>query len=353
MGITDDVVVVVPTIREASIREFLAAWQWPCPVIVVEDNPTRTFPISSPNVTHVAWDDIRADLGADEWIIPRRSDCVRSYGYLLAYRTGRPYIVTLDDDCLPAAPQVRPGLAALEFLQQHINNLQPHDAPAWHNTLAGRPYPRGVPYQQRARTTPVGLSHGLWRGTRDWDSLAALHYGRDGEPPHTEREGLVPQGSYFPMCGMNLAWRRELTPLLYFLLMGKDETGQAPYAYDRFGDIWAGILAKKVLDHLGIGVWSGGPVVHHARASNVWANFQKEHAGIIANEDFWQRVDAIPLTKDRPAQCYYELGWAVHQWEGDYWQRLGNAMQIWVEQLALSNGAAREATLARLLEVPA
>ena len=41
--------VVVPTIRESSILEFLAAWETEFSehqVIVVEDNPERTFQIS-------------------------------------------------------------------------------------------------------------------------------------------------------------------------------------------------------------------------------------------------------------------------------------------------------------------
>ncbi len=61
-----------------------------------------------------------------------------------------------------------------------------------------------------------------------------------------ERSNRFRSGSYFPMCSMNLAWRPEFTAAMYFLLMGPDQP------FDRFGDIWGGVLAKRVADHLGL-----------------------------------------------------------------------------------------------------
>ncbi len=342
MDVSTDVCVVVPTIREESIKAFLAAWQWPCQVIVVEDNPEPTFGIAG--ITHYAWSHSEADLGSDSWIIPRRSDCIRSYGYWKAWQTGTPYIITLDDDCLPPHTLLgddRPVLAPIssedrqaisatrttDFLQTHLNNLQPQWIGRWWNTLVGT-YPRGIPYEQCESVTPVGVSHGLWTGTLDYDSIAQLHYMRNVLPATEPVEGIVPTGQYFPMCGMNLAWRREYTPLMYFLLMGQDHHGNA-YPFDRFGDIWAGIIAKKILDHLGIAVWSGGPFVRHERASSVWANFDKEHAGIKQNERFWQRVDATRFDSTDLIRCYKQV--AVGLFGGDhYWATLESAMHTWV-----------------------
>lgn len=321
-ALADQVVVVVPTIREASIKQFLAAWQWPCQVIVVEDNPEKTFAIGG--VHHYAWPNIYQDLGKDEWIIPRRTDCIRSYGYWKAYQTGKPYILTLDDDCLPM-----PGGDATMFLRMHLNNLQPKQIDRWYNTIGGA-YPRGYPYEQRESTIEMGISHGLWTGVPDFDSLVQLQHRRAGTPEIEYIEGVVPRGQYYPMCGMNLAWRREYTPLMYFLLMGQDREGRS-YPFDRFGDIWAGIISKKILDHLGVGVWSGAPYVQHARASNVWANLDKEHEGIKANEVFWQAVDGLQLTKETARECYTEVSYQIHggYLSGDYWRKLARATHTW------------------------
>lgn len=52
----------------------------------------------------------------------------------------------------------------------------------------------------------------------------------------------IPKGTLFPMCGMNLAFNRELIgPALYFGLMGE---GQPIGRYD---DMWAGWCMKVFL----------------------------------------------------------------------------------------------------------
>ena len=49
----------------------------------------------------------------------------------------------------------------------------------------------------------------------------------------------IPKGTLFPMCGMNLAFNRELIgPAMYFGLMGD---GQPIGRYD---DMWAGWCCK-------------------------------------------------------------------------------------------------------------
>src|SRR3972149_7282744 len=82
------VTVVVPTIREDCISTFLKQWEKElseCNIIIVEDNPAKSFGLLDiKNLAHYAWDDIDKDLGKDSWIIPRKTDCVRSYGFLRA-----------------------------------------------------------------------------------------------------------------------------------------------------------------------------------------------------------------------------------------------------------------------------
>ena len=110
------VVLVVPTVRQECMRQFLEAWEPEFAgheLVVVEDNPERTFELrSSAVVSHYCWRDIDAALGEQAWIVPRRPDCVRSLGYYEAWRRQPDLIVTLDDDCMPPASGPRGVLRA-------------------------------------------------------------------------------------------------------------------------------------------------------------------------------------------------------------------------------------------------
>ena len=79
------------------------------------------------------------------------------------------------------------------------------------------------------------------------------------------------------------------------------------YGFDRFGDIWAGVILKKIADHLGYSINSGSPAIKHLRASNVWANLRKEAPGLGINETFWAAVDAVPLRGSTFRECYREI----------------------------------------------
>ena len=234
-----DVAVVVPTIREDCIRRFLTEWSGDlagAEVIVVEDNPERSFAITG--ARHVSWRDIGADLGGDAGIIPRRSSACRSYGTLLAVRAGASLIWHLDDDCYPE-PGMRGGYlpAVEECLAASVASADVMNG--WWNTISpAGVYPRGYPYRIRGRERPVMIHHGLWSGVPDLDGLTQMARPdlRLG-PAHLV--DVVPEGALFPMCGMNLAFRRDAAPLMYMLLMGQDPAG-GRYPYDRFDDMWAG-----------------------------------------------------------------------------------------------------------------
>jgi hypothetical protein len=60
-------------------------------------------------------------------------------------------------------------------------------------------------------------------------------------PRYVDAVLTIPKGTLFPMCGMNLAFNRELIgPAMYFGLMGD---GQPIGRYD---DMWAGWCTKVV-----------------------------------------------------------------------------------------------------------
>jgi reversibly glycosylated polypeptide/UDP-arabinopyranose mutase len=169
----------------------------------------------------------------------------------------------------------------------------------------------------------VVLNHGLWIGVPDFDAVTQLFQARYPQEFEPENQ-TIPVGMFFPMCGMNIAFKPEIVPALYFLLMGQG------YNYDRFGDIWAGVIIKKICDHLGYAINSGEPFVRHQRASNVWTNLRKEVLALEANEIFWEAIDRMVLTGTTVAECYKEIANKL-ELEGEYWDKLRRAMRTWLE----------------------
>ncbi len=144
------------------------------------------------------------------------------------------------------------------------------------------------------------------------------------------------QGTLFPMCGMNLAFNRELIgPAMYFGLMGD---GQPLGRYD---DMWAGwcskvgcthflhagsagfllaslcnylsmlttVFVQVICDHLGLGVKTGKPYIWHSKASNPFVNLKKEFHGIFWQEDiipFFEDVQ-LPESATTVGECYRSL----------------------------------------------
>lgn len=309
--------IVVPTIREKLIVSFLEAWKDSFSghvVIVVEDNPERTFDVSLPNAQHYCWADIDEELGRDSWIIPRRTDCVRSYGYYKAFSAGVDLVVTLDDDCYPLDER---------FIERHYEKLsQRVGEDGWVSTGQGV-LPRGIPYQTRQRESECVINHGLWSNVPDFDAVTQLMNERRNQE-FSPVEQVIPRGKFYPMCGMNLAFKPKIAPAMYFLLMGREWT------FDRFGDIWCGIFSKRICDHLGFAVRSGEPRIEHQRASNVWTNLRKEAPGYEVNETLWRGVDSVILTKETVRDCYKEFAQKLPM-TGEYWDRLRTAMTIWAE----------------------
>jgi Reversibly glycosylated polypeptide len=317
-SVTVDAVVVVPSARETSLLGFLDAWRHElagATILVVEDGPERTFAAEGANVRHFARCDIEDALGDVAWVIPRGTGCIRSFGCWLAHQMRPDMIVALDDDTRPDPAQ--PG-----FLDAHWSRLQRAADPAWVSTLEAAS-PRGMPYFTTDREPLVVLNHGLWSGAPDFDAPTQLLSSRV-EISAAWSDQTIPRGRYFPMCSMNLAWRPEFTAAMYFLLMGP------AYPFDRFGDIWGGVLAKRVADHLGFAVNSGSPGVLHERASDVFANLAKESRGLAANETFWRAADSVVLTAETVPGAYAELAERLPLEQEDF-VLLRRAMRTWAE----------------------
>jgi reversibly glycosylated polypeptide/UDP-arabinopyranose mutase len=324
--------VVMPTNREQHALKWAEQWEElkGSRIIVVEDNPEPAFHL--PNwVEHYSWQDMDKDLGEDAWIIPRRTAACRSYGFLKALQGDEDIIWTLDDDCYPEVERRGTYLSTLEGI--FTGASMPDDS--WWNTMAHTEFfPRGHPYQVREDERPHKLHMGGWSCVPDFDGKTQLA-NPDYRAAPWLRTQFVPSQRYFAMSAMNLAFRRELTPVMYQLLMG------GKYVFDRFDDIWCGLFMKKVLDHLGWSCTSGAPSIHHSRASDPERNARVEAPGLIVNEDLWTYVQDIWLDGDTPAQCYHELAAYIADYEGPapyagYWLKLAEAMDLWARHAGAS-----------------
>jgi reversibly glycosylated polypeptide/UDP-arabinopyranose mutase len=319
-----NIALVIPTIRNLS---FLSEWKTllsECHLVLIEDHEKKTVEIPKSvfqSISHYCWQDIKSDFGNNEWIFSRKNAGIRSYGFWKAWKNRADIIITLDDDCYPVDK---------DFVMRHVSNLFLKAPVHWVSTF---PHPhylytRGFPYEVR-NTIPVMVSHGLWSNQIDLDGRTQNKQSATmNVSPYPPFLTFIPKGQYFPMCTMNLAFRKDMTPLMYLPLMGKDPAGR-PWGFDRFDDIWAGIFAKKIMDHLGYAVANGSPFVEHRKASDPDVNIQKEKTGLPVNEKVWQWVDKVKLTKQTPALCYQELAKGIVFPHTQYFAKLRQAMLIW------------------------
>jgi hypothetical protein len=174
--------------------------------------------------------------------------------------------LSLDDDIMPIGDPI----------QDHLDALKMRVPISWISTASG--YMRGFPYGIRDEAEVV-ISHGVWENVPDLDAPTQLLY--KGEQFEFYK-GVIPKGVYYPMSAMNVAFKSCILPFMYQCPMGGD------IGFDRFDDIWSGIVSKREIDKNGWAVVSGYSRVHHQRASNVFENLIKEAKGIKLNETFWQ-----------------------------------------------------------------
>jgi hypothetical protein len=316
--------VVIPTIRHL---DFLKDWGDKlsnCHLMIVEDKHKSEIVLPKniyKSITHFTRKDIDNDLGKNNWIISRHNAGIRAFGFWKAYQAGADVIITIDDDCYPTNDN---------FVQEHLDNLDFKNATKWINTYPNPTwiYTRGFPYKIRNKGR-VCLSHGLWSGALDLDGLVESKLPKLlNEKKYPPIRQIIPQGYYYPMCSMNMAFNRDVAPLMFFPMMGENPQGKE-WPYNRFDDIWAGIFSKKIMDHLQLGVINGSPFVNHRKASKPKDNHLKELSGMNINEVLWKRVDEVILKGKTPKDCYIELAEKVNFPKNSYFMKLKKAMVIW------------------------
>ena len=277
------IAVIVPTIRpELFENEFLPKWQdlfgkHGVHLYTVHDGHN---PCVITNVWTNETDNLRNTAKEIQDVFYNCTDAIRNYGFYVAKKHLDPDIyISLDDDVSP--------LPGSDPIQEHIDAFRETYTLDWVNTHSYWRM-RGLPYKLK-EYYPL-LSHGVWRGVPDFDAITQLQYPniRDLSFPLNS----IPKHTFFPVCAMNMAFRKELLPWAYQAPMGirtLEETGRL---YDRFADIWAGVTMKFAIDNFfdNACAVTGYSVIYHERASDVFVNLRKEAAGMELNETMADRI---------------------------------------------------------------
>jgi hypothetical protein len=218
-------------------------------------------------------------VGEPDWLVMQHDllaegcGATKNAGVVRAMDRGAEVVVVLDDDCYPV--EERGGLP--EFAREHVLALEPQVVPLFRQVTD--PPSRGTPYGSLGVRMPVAASMGFWGGG-DYCAVRQIMYpSREMVPTRS----LPIYGRYFPLSGMNLAFRpRDWLPWCRFIDVA------------RFDDIWMGWLWQREAWGRGCCFNLAGPRVRHVRASNVWQNLRDEARYLDVNETLWARIATAP-----------------------------------------------------------
>ena len=198
------------------------------------------------------------------------SGATKNRGIARALSMGFELVVVIDDDCYPQ----NLGVSDLMTLSDcHAAALRPQNVQLF--TQVTEPPSRGTPYSTRTAKLPVAASMGFWTEVGDYCAVRQLAF--ESEPMEHFTDPI--HGSYFPLCGMNLAfYPEEWEPWCRFI--------EVP----RYDDIWMGWLWQREAYRRGYCFNLGGPTVRHARQSNVWNNLRDEAKHLERNETLWRDI---------------------------------------------------------------
>lgn len=272
------IAVVVPTIRPESWELFFDKWgtlfeKHNVNLLKVDDSGDKpectAYDFSLGEMIVYSFKGTKLEIKA-EWIFNKTDGC-RNLGFYYANNWGADIIISLDDDVYPVGDPI----------QDHINALSVSVSPTWMSTAQDWRV-RGIPVG--SDKWPVMLSHGVWNGVPDFD--APTQFLNPNVMDIAFNKTNIPKGALFPLCAMNFAFRRELMPYVYQAPMGKRLAEFDLHIGDRFADIWSGVVLKRWMDTRGYAAVTGYATIYHSRASNVFANLQKESVFLQLNEDF-------------------------------------------------------------------
>lgn len=290
-------------------------------------------------------------------IIPWNSDNRRNVGYLMAAARGAEVIISIDDDNWPLLGEDFIGGHSIVGQQARLPSVRSMNG--WVNFC--RPlcdcaschplFPRGFPYSKRLDSTfrmkmgPISetrvmVNEGLWVGDPDVDATTRLNQPQPIDDPFRSRF-ILAKDMKAPVNSQNTAFHRDVLPCFYFIPMGFRHNG---LTVDRYGDIWMGYFAQKVIASVGGSVCFGQPIVRHERnPHDLFLDLAQELGGMMLTEALVEHLEDIELSGKSYGDDYVELGTLLYDevlkgWTRSleppvrqYFKQLKNNMEIWVE----------------------
>ncbi len=284
-------------------------------------------------------------------LIPYNSDNRRNIGYLMAVENGADILVALDDDNFVRADDWYAGHTHVG-MTEHLETVSCSNG--WFNpcqlmeyephcTIYARGYPYNKRWQPNKETyeTTIGrivLNGGLWLNDPDVDSLTRLSVPARGVTVRKERVMLAP-GTWAPINTQNTAFHRDLVPAFYFVPVGEPIGGMP---VERYGDIWAGFFAKKLIDHLNDRITFGAPACDHRRnAHKLLHDLELEFWSIVLTDPLAEALREWKLNGSTYSDCYAELAdhlertnWPHKKMASEmkvFFSRMASGMRAWVE----------------------
>lgn len=128
-------------------------------------------------------------------------------------------------------------------------------------------------------------------------------------------------------------------PAFYFVPVGEPISG---LPVERYGDIWAGFFAKKIIDHLNDRVTFGVPACDHRRnAHKLLHDLELEFWSVVLTDPLADMLRTWELTGTTYCDCYAELAdhleradWPHKKMAGEmkaFFGRMADAMRVWAE----------------------
>jgi hypothetical protein len=285
-----------------------------------------------------------------EQMVPYNSDNRRNIGYLIAVERGADIIISLDDDNYVREENY---LAGHQIVGTNQTLRTAESSNHWFNIcsmLETEPkrtiYPRGFPYSKRweddayftTSTGKVVINAGLWLNDPDVDAITNLD-----EPVKTiainSGQVMLAPGTFAPINTQNTAFHRDVLPCYYFIVMGEQING---HLLDRYGDIWSGFFARKIVDQIGDRVAFGYPLVEHRRNTHdLFKDLRDELWGMILTDKIIPIIESLHLTKRTYPGAYIELAEglkaAIHNSDEysdevkAYFSQIAKNMETWVD----------------------
>lgn len=367
MGMSRDGKVLVVTfttinpcinLLESYVDNFSSFGHWDVGFIIVGDVKTPPLHRATEKVREKGFNCEYLDIEAQKtWLkkypdinryIPFNSDNRRNIGYLRAAELSYDIIVSIDDDNY--------ALPEEDFYGHHrvgtVQTMKSVESPnKWFNPCSllafdqAKPYMRGYPLSKRFNDEytfsqdrgTVVLNMGLWLGDPDVDAFTNLTQPCKSTGYKEEGQIMVKPRVYTPINSQNTAFHRSILPCYYFVLTDLTMHG---LNLGRYGDIWQGFFAKKVIDAVGDRVTIGHPLTMHKRNKHdLVDDLKKELLGITINERLSTWLGNLEINSKTYFDAYLEISEALNRdrqlFGGKvirkYLGKVSEAMYVWLD----------------------